>query len=252
MLVESSASSRLKNPEFAPSDFLWYFLFMNKEIKTPDEANFVYADNIDYSSTADESVWGSEEPETHELLAAEVNGGQWLDVCAGDGRFSRLLLEKSDHLTVCDIDPGALEKLKRVTPPELKEKLSIVVCNVVKPLPFNNASFEGLFSSGTFHLFPAEVFQYLAAELERIVKPGGKIIFDFAINIRREKPDGTLYVVSNEPLWNETQARELLASSFPGSELSLKTFVVEPEIVRFNDTEYVFKAEAILVQAVKK
>lgn len=133
---------------------------------------------------------GAEDNATNELLVKTNISGNWLNLCAGDGRFNNHLLAKADQVLAVDIDPSPLQKLLRITPDHLKSKLNIKTLNITQPWPLEKNEFDGIFCVGTLHFFPKPVFQFIFQEMDRVLKSGGKIIIDFATDIQRKYPDG--------------------------------------------------------------
>lgn len=216
----------------------------------PKEEQFIFTDTINYSKTADASVWGVEDRATVRLLKQSKLSGSWLNLCAGDGRFNNLLLTKVEHVTALDIDPAPLKKLVKITPDKLKKKLSTQVANVVKRLPFADNQFDGIFCVGTLHLFPTAVFQRIVKEMGRVLKADGTIIIDFATDIRRRFDDGSLWVVKNEPCYTLRTATALLKKVFKPYRIKIAVDVVEPEEVVLNRKKhYVFTSNFILLKA---
>lgn len=217
----------------------------------PQENKYIYADGVDYSKTTDSSVWGTEEDITAEILENSGICGKWLNLCAGDGRFNNRLLSKADKVIAADIDPNALKKLVRITPTGLKSKLETKIINVVKPFPFEKESFDGIFCVGTLHLFPKEIFRKILSEMSRVLKTEGKIIIDFAANIKRTYPDGSLWVVKNEPNYSLEEAKKLLIDCFEGCKTRMEFGKSEPEDVTLNDKTYSFTCDFIVLVAIK-
>ncbi|MFH1142607.1 MAG: class I SAM-dependent methyltransferase [Candidatus Uhrbacteria bacterium] len=217
-----------------------------------NEQEFIFTDEVDYANTQDGSVWGTEDKATSDLLTKSVIAGRWLNLCAGDGRFNNLLLEKANQVIAVDIDEGALQKLVRITPEVLKRKLEIKSINVVKPFPFENSSFDGVFCVGTLHLFPNPIFISIVGEMRRVLKTGGRIIIDFATDIRRTYSDGSLWIVENEPNYTLVEAMSFLNEVFKDFEINILTDKVDPEKVILGEKEYVFTSNFILLDAVKK
>jgi len=217
----------------------------------PQEDKYIYADGVDYSKTPDSSVWGTEEDITAEILNNSGITGKWLNLCAGDGRFNNRLLSKADKVIAVDIDPNALKKLVRITPAELKSKLETKIINVVEPFPFEKESFDGIFCVGTLHLFPKEIFQKILSEMSKVLKPGGKIIIDFAANIKRTYPDGSLWVVENEPNYSLEETKKLLVDCFKDYKTRMEFGKSEPEDVTLNDKTYSFTCDFIVLVATK-
>lgn len=218
----------------------------------PNEQENIYTDDVDYANTPDDSVWGTEDKATADLLKKTNIAGKWLNLCAGDGRFNNQLLEKADEIIAVDIDENALQKIVRITPEALRKKLTTKTTNVVKPFPFADDVFNGIFCVGTLHLFPKLVFKNILDEMRRVLKSGGRIIIDFATDIKRTYPDGSLWIVETEPNYTLEEAILFLKEMFKDYEVSITTDKVEPEKVRLNDKEYIFTSNYILLNAVKK
>lgn len=217
----------------------------------PKENEFIYTDGVDYAKTADGSVWGTEEEVTSNLIGKSKINGKWLNLCAGDGRFNNQLLTRADEVTAVDIDESALQKLVRITPERLKSRLKIQVANVAKPLPFNNQSFDGIFCVGTLHLFPKQIFKEIFNEMDRVLKVGGLIIIDFAADIKRVYPDGTLWKVGNEPNYTIAEAKKFLEDVFRDYKINIHVNKSKPEDVTLNDRTYTFSCNFILLEGQK-
>lgn len=221
-------------------------------ITKPDEDKYIYADGVDYSKTPDYSIWGTEEKITVKILKSTDISDKWLNLCAGDGRFNNQLLGKADEVLAADIDGSALEKLIRITPKNLRDRLKTKIINVVETFPFDDKSFDGIFCVGTLHLFPKNIFKKILDEMSRVLKPGGTIIIDFAADIKRTFPDGQLWIVENEPNYSLSEAREFIAESFKGFRTKMEFGKSEPENVTLNDKTYAFTCNFIVLVAIKK
>ena len=225
------------------------FIFINMK---PNEQKNIYTDDVDYAHTLDNSVWGTEDKATIDLLNKTDIAGRWLNLCAGDGRFNNQLLKKADSVTAVDIDENALRKLARIVPEILRKKLTTRTMNVVEPFPFENNAFDGIFCVGTLHLFPRSVFKSIFSEMGRVLKTGGRIVIDFATDIKRIYPDGSLWIVENEPNYTLEDAFLFLREIFRDYTVNTITDKVDPEKVKINDKEYVFTSNFILIDAIKK
>jgi len=217
----------------------------------PNENEFIYTDGVDYAETTDNSIWGTEEEATSNLISKTNITGRWLNLCAGDGRFNNQLLAKANEVIAVDIDESALQKLVRITPERLRSKLKIQTGDVVKPLLFNNQSFDGFFCVGTLHLFPKQIFKKIFNEMDRVLKIGGLIIIDFAADIKRVNPDGALWVVENEPNYSLTEAKKFLEDVFRNYKINVIIDKSEPEEVTLNDRIYTFSCNFILLEGRK-
>ncbi len=218
----------------------------------PNEQENIYTDDVDYANTPNDSVWGTEDKATNGLLESVNISGKWLNLCAGDGRFNNHLLNKANEVVAVDIDKSALQKIIRITPDTLKNRLAIQTMNVTKPFPFKNNTFDGVFCVGTLHLFPKPVFKRILGEIQRILKQNGHIIIDFATDIKRTYPDGSLWIVENEPNYTLTEALTFLKETFKDYEINIITDRVDPEKVKLDDKEYMFSSSFILINAIKK
>ncbi len=217
----------------------------------PNEKENIYADEVDYDDASNFSVWGTEDKATTDLLEGTHIVGKWLNLCAGDGRFNNKLLEKADEVIAADIDEDALRKLIRITPSVLRDKLSINTINIVNPFSFKNNTFDGIFCVGTLHLFPKPVFKNIFNEMGRVLKSGGRIIIDFATDIKRVYPDGSIWIVENESNYKLEDALIFLRETFKDYKVNIITDKVEPEKVKLKNREYIFTSNFILLEAVK-
>ncbi|MDD3302869.1 MAG: class I SAM-dependent methyltransferase [Candidatus Gracilibacteria bacterium] len=218
----------------------------------PNEKKYIFTDDIDYTKTSNDSVWGSEEDLTKKVLLKNVKKGNWLNLCAGDGRFNNLLLANADSVTALDIDEGPLEKLYRISPQELKSKLSIKTHNITETFPFPDNSFDGIFCSGTLHLFPKDILIKIFGEIDRVLKHNGKIVIDFATDIKRQYDDGSLWIVENEPNYKLDEALTILKELFKNYNSEFINDVCLPELVVLDDKQYMFSCNYVLISASKK
>lgn len=222
------------------------------KVEEPQDEKYIYTDGVDYSKTPDDSIWGTEEEITSKMISTSDITGTWLNLCAGDGRFNNRLLEKADEVIAADIDENALQKLSRITPKDLRGKLKTKKVNVVERFPFDSEEFDGIFCVGTLHLFPTQIFKdKVFAEMDRVLKVGGQMIIDFAVDIKREYPDGSLWVVENEPNYSIEEAKKLLEEVFAKYKTEVFVDKSEPEQVTLNERSYTFSCNFILLKAEK-
>lgn len=218
--------------------------------------NFIFTEEIDYNQTGTASIWGDGDPETLILLQRLMSQGKlsgyWLNFAAGDGRYSNLLLSNIDRLLATDIDLDALEKLKSITPKNLIEKLTTAEQNITTPFPFTTATFDGVFNTGTLHLFPSDILGKIVSEISRVLKPGGSFIFDFATDVKREKSDGTL-VGSSETQYEHEEAKEMLSMQLSQNNFTFEFVagIVTPEVVTSGDGTYLFSCKYWIIVATK-
>jgi len=98
-------------------------------------------------------------------LFENENRGVVADLGCGDGDYSVVLTHMGFKVTACDLD---VQRFK------YRDKIDFKICDITKQLPFDNASFD--------YVVLAEVIEHLRnpyqvmQELNRILRPGGKII----------------------------------------------------------------------------
>ncbi|MBS4012825.1 MAG: class I SAM-dependent methyltransferase [Bacteroidetes bacterium] len=219
----------------------------------PDKKKYIVTEGIDYSQTGNKSIWGNGDFETLKLLKREKIKGTWLNLAAGDGRYNNVLLEKADNVVVSDIDGSALNKLYQVTHKSLQEKISLKVFNITKRFPFENNQFDGIFCAGSLHLFPESILKNIFSEIGRILKSNGKIIIDFATDVKRVCDDGGEYIKGNEPRYTKNVAKQILTKLLSAYDLVLKEYMVPDEIIHApQGFDYKFSCNFFLMIGTKK
>jgi ubiquinone/menaquinone biosynthesis C-methylase UbiE len=124
-----------------------------------------------------------------------------LEVACGTGRFMTFVrdnLPLDSEYTAVDLSPFYLEKSRdndnywrrtRATQEQRKNRGSvkpgIAPANLVQAkaedLPFNNESFDVVVCVYLFHELPRDVRKKVAAEMTRVVAPGGTVVFTDSI-----------------------------------------------------------------------
>lgn len=219
-----------------------------------DAGNHIFTEDLDYSQTDDTSIWGNGDPETITLLKRLISKkkivGDWLNFAAGDGRYNTILLSSVDSLIATDIDSNALKKLMRVTPKSLLKKVTTTEQNITKQFQFSSQTFDGVFNTGTLHLFPVTILESIFSEVARVLKSGGLFIFDFATDVKRIKPDGTIVGRSGVD-YTMGEARKVLVEILTENKFQFELIdcVVPPEEVTSGDGTYTFSCNFLLVVA---
>jgi len=131
------------------------------------------------------SIWGEGEKETIEIIRKENMGGVWLDLAGGDGRYLDEILPKAEKLIISDVSIIDLEKIKKQLIENQKKKVEIKSFDMTKKFPFEDEFFDGIFCTGTLHLFPEEKLNLIFSEINRVLKSNGKLIIDFVFEIKR-------------------------------------------------------------------
>jgi ubiquinone/menaquinone biosynthesis C-methylase UbiE len=197
------------------------------------------------------SIWGKGDPDTLELLKRTKIHGKWLNLAAGDGRYNLNLLKKADLVIASDTDKKALKKLWHNTPKKYQSKLQIKVFDLTKRFPFKDDSFDGVFCTGTLHLFPKKTLPQILKEINRVLKKNGKVIIDFATDIKRISFGGKFITIGKEPLYKLQGARNILEKLFNNYKIKIYESEVRPEIVKAK-TPYKFGCKFIILVADKK
>lgn len=170
------------------------------------------------------SKWGNEEIET--LEAINSLSGDVLDVAAGDGRFINKLLEVSDSVTAIDIDLKELELLKANYS---SDKIITIVVDITKKFPFEDSSFDGVFCTGTLHLFNLETLKGILSEIKRVLKTNGKIVLDFATDIKRIDKAGNEVTFDGEGNYNTEESILFFKEVFKDFSLKIETYTFEED-----------------------
>lgn len=212
-----------------------------------------FPENIDYSKTGNLSIWGTGDKDTFELLDKIEIRGKWLNLAAGDGRYNLKLLEKADYVVASDINGCALAKLSRTTPERYKSKLQTKAFDLTRRFPFEDGAFDGVFCSGTLHFFSKEVLKRVFTEINRVLKPRGKIMIDFATDVRRILPDGSALVKMGEPGYKQEEAAKFLEESFRDYKIETRRSKVDEDNVKIDENlAYKFSCNYILLIGEKK
>lgn len=220
-------------------------------------SNLIFTEDLDYSKTGITSIWGEGDLDTLESLNKLVKGnkitGRWLNFAAGDGRYNDILLNEVDELTATDVDISALNKLRANAPKKLTHKLVLKEQNITKNFPFKDGYFDGVFNTGTLHLFHESVLNHVFQQTNRVLKDGGIFIFDFATDIKRVREDGILVARSGIE-YNKIQAKEMLVGILNNNGFmpDFTECSVPPEEVTTGDGSYLFSCNYWLVFAYKK
>jgi ubiquinone/menaquinone biosynthesis C-methylase UbiE len=218
---------------------------------TKYEEEYIYTEEIDYFTTGKKSIWGLGDKDTLQLLKKTEIHGKWLNLAAGDGRYNLSLLEKADLVVASDIDESALSKLWYNTPDKYQTKLKTKSFDITKKFPFEDRSFDGVFCTGTLHLFPKEILKKIISEIDRILKPNGKVIIDFATNIKRTSPRGKLITFDKEPLYTLKDAKKTLKDVFRNYQIQMQESKVVEDFEAANPP-YTLNCKFVILIADKK
>lgn len=218
----------------------------------PDEEKYIHTEGINYFKTGNGSVWGPGDKDTLELLRKLDIQGTWLNLAAGDGRYNVDLLKKADFVVASDLDESALSKLWYSTPKKYRSTLTITAFDLTKRFPFEDESFDGVFCTSTLHYFPENVLRAIFLEIDRILKKRGRIMIEFATDMKRVLPDGNFYIRKSEPLYQYEEALSFLKGLLKNYETHITKSAVLPEQVKTERLEYTLSCTLIIIVADKK
>ena len=109
-------------------------------------------------------------------LAGAGPGMRVLDACCGTGVQARLFAGTGAWVAGADLSPHMLNRARRARP----AAVTFVLCPSDR-LPFPGGAFDMAFMSLAMHETPEALRLEFAAELRRVVRPGGRVmILDYA------------------------------------------------------------------------
>lgn len=220
-----------------------------KKITMPHKANErrnIFSEEINYFTAGSDSIWGSGHPLTIAALKRTKLKGCWLDLAAGDGRYTPWLLKKADAVVAADIDEGALSKLMFRMPRRLRKKLALKAFDMTKPFPFQSGEFDGVFCAGILHLFQKSILRRVCREILRVLKPTGVVFIVFPADILRVSPDGVPLTFGKEPMYTLAEARQTLKRMFPSVRATTRVSRVASEEYPHANPSYTFSCRFIM------
>lgn len=168
------------------------------------------------------SKWGIEEKETIDAIEKIKFNGYILNVAAGDGRFNNKILEYADKVMAIDILESELKLLKEDCHESLKDKLFTKVVDITQKIPFEDDKFDGIFCTGALHLFNKKTIAKILEEMSRVLKVNGKILLDFATDIRRIDKNNNLVIFDDEGNYHTEEAIDFFKEQLNNFDLSIE------------------------------
>ncbi|HEX4770802.1 MAG TPA: class I SAM-dependent methyltransferase [Bryobacteraceae bacterium] len=135
-----------------------------------------YGEDLGQTSwvTAEES---SEIPRLLEIDAA----CQVLEIGCGSGRYALRVAEQTGcHIIGLDVNPHGIRNANEIARQEnLDSLVTFEECDASRKLPFEDSTFDAIFSNDVLCHLPGRVS--VLAELGRVLKPGGRLLFSDAL-----------------------------------------------------------------------
>lgn len=181
-----------------------------------------------------------------------VFGGKILNIAAGDGRFNNELLEMANEVLAIDIDNKELEELKNNCHEKLQNKLTTQVIDITKKLPFKENTFDGIFCTGTFHSFDIETLKNILKEIRRVLKINGKIVLDFATDIKRLDKKGNRVIFDNDYNYNMEEIVQLLKNELKGFNIIIESASFEEKNLEESAGYKSINGNFLIARAVKQ
>lgn len=197
------------------------------------------------------SKWGSEEKETLEAINRAGFQGYILNIAAGDGRFNNELLKLSDRLLAIDINEQDLQFLKKDCLIGQEKKLYTKKVDITQPFPFDDETFDGIFCTGTLHLFNEDTIRNILTEINRVLRENGVIVLDFATDILRLNADGNNVVFDGEGHYDTQQALELFKSSLAKFDINIEISSFKEENLGSNVRYNVISGNFLIISGKK-
>lgn len=221
----------------------------------PNERELKFTEDLDYAQTGTDSIWGKGYKLTlRKLNEGLVNGGKWIDLASGDGRYFPELMRGADFVVASDIDEGALKKLARLVPEQGGHRMTTKAFDVTKKFPFGDQEFDGAFCAGILHLFPRSILPKILAEFDRIIKPKGRIVIELPTNVRRIAQDGEMITFPSyepEPLYASKEAKNFLKKFFRSYQVTIHQAKIQ-ENFKEASPPFLFDCTLLLLIADKK
>lgn len=199
------------------------------------------------------SAWGKGEELTLNALKNESIKGKWLDLGAGDGRYIKELLRKAD-LVIADIDKKEIKKAIKSLNKKQMSKIKVSIFDMTKKFPFSDESFDGVFCTGTLHLFKEDKLKIIFHEITRVLKPKGKLIIDFAYNVKRILPSGNEININNSEyslVWNKSKVKNMLDKFLKNYDKTYEVSIFSDDLRENSKYGFITKGEFFLVVAIK-
>lgn len=136
------------------------------------------------------SVYGQPDPNVLDLIRKLPKNERVLELGAGDGRYTFTMVKQGLNVVATDYQVSARDALilRRGQLEDSQQRQVMIIdqpVNAFERLPFADGSFDALVVTGFLYLFPPEMIGKAFTEARRVLKPRGRLIFDFATELQR-------------------------------------------------------------------
>ena len=159
------------------------------------------------------SVYDKTDPEIIELLNRIPTGARVLDVGAGDGRYTLLMLEKGLQVTAGDIDEEPLSILRQKTN---TNQLTTKVFNAFEPFPFPDKSMDVVVCTSLLYPFLEEIIRDFMKATNQVLRDDGMLIFDLATNRKRVNRSGEEVPLTDVIQYDSNAGLQTISNTFSG------------------------------------
>jgi SAM-dependent methyltransferase len=181
---------------------------------------------------------------------AAVSGGRVLEIGCGEGFLLRALRAQSPQTLIfgVDTDPGRVALAKRLNDEQGMRTISVSLQDA-RFLAFDPESFDVVIAANVFFNLPSfEHVTEVFAQMCRVVKPGGKIIFDF-----RNKDNFLLRVKYRFAPWYDATVKDLPLNPYSPAQIRALIAASPVRSVVWKPVGFFWKSMApiIIVEACK-
>jgi SAM-dependent methyltransferase len=112
----------------------------------------------------------------------EARAATVLELGCGTGHDAARLAAAGYDVTAVDFSEEAIRRARE----RYGDRAGFAVADIARALPFETASFDAVMANLSLHMFPLATTRAVFAEIERVVRPGGLLLFH--VNAHDDRP----------------------------------------------------------------